>query len=333
MAWVCPCEIRIYASTYYTANTPSGNDSTAYTPNSTSETQNTYAKSDVYINRTDSKLAKIIATPYPPFDIEMEDGKMLKPSGFYLTTDSLLYCDDPSIALESTIGSMSFSEMRVTIGVTTPTEAITDEELRDDTLESKLLHSEFYSKSLVYDSYVKQIALEKIKVIDPTEGQYVVPIRFKMTNTMNSRFAFKFDFSSLTSAIRYEITENYEEFLVVERNNEQCIYNNNYLNYMRNGYNYDKKQNAIAMINNIAGGISGVASNVARGAMSGNYIGAVLGAGGALLSTITSAISQQLTFEQKQQDLKSQAANVIGSNDVEILNGIHITWHHTQYML
>ena len=39
----------------------------------------------------------------------------------------------------------------------------------------------------------------------------------------------------------FKQTIDYEDYLLVSRNNEETIFSNDYLNYIRTGYNYDKK--------------------------------------------------------------------------------------------
>lgn len=39
----------------------------------------------------------------------------------------------------------------------------------------------------------------------------------------------------------FKQTIDYEDYLLVNRNNEETIFSNDYLNYIRTGYNYDKK--------------------------------------------------------------------------------------------
>ena len=39
----------------------------------------------------------------------------------------------------------------------------------------------------------------------------------------------------------FKHTIDYEDYLLVSRNNEETIFSNDYLNYIRTGYNYDKK--------------------------------------------------------------------------------------------
>ena len=39
----------------------------------------------------------------------------------------------------------------------------------------------------------------------------------------------------------FKQTIDYENYLLINRNNEETIFSNDYLNYIRNGYNYDQK--------------------------------------------------------------------------------------------
>ena len=45
----------------------------------------------------------------------------------------------------------------------------------------------------------------------------------------------------MTNFGTFKQTIDYEDYLLVSRNNEETIFSNDYLNYIRTGYNYDKK--------------------------------------------------------------------------------------------
>lgn len=307
-----PTKIKINAAKYYTANTPTANNATPLTENNGPAVTDIYLKPSKSIDRTSSNLAKIIALPYAPFDVEMQENVLVIPDGFAVNSDGELYTDDPFINMEAQAGYISLGEMRAEVFVS----SLNGNAARNDYLESKMLSSEFYTKSLSYDSFIRDIALERV-TIPSADYPLIVPVVFKVTNTVNSKFAFKIDFDE--TDIVYNKIMDFEEYLVIERNNEETIYNNNFLNYIRVGYNYDKKQNTLSMITNIAGGVGQIAGNVARGAISGNYAGAVIGAAGAAINTIAGAISQQNAFEHKLADIRAQSFSVSGSNDIDLL--------------
>lgn len=142
--------------------------------------------------------------------------------------------------------------------------------------ESKLFSSEFRMPMFIYDSFTKGFAPEQFK---PEGGIYTdywsLPITYKQTNTINSNFLFDLGYKELTQSnprinLDYKKFDNYEQILAVKRNNEETLYNSDYLNYMRTGYNYDKKRTdesvAQAWLGTVIEGLGGGAQLYARGA-------------------------------------------------------------------
>jgi hypothetical protein len=165
--------------------------------------------------------------------------------------------------------------------------------------------------------------------IDGFNGTPYLPIKFKPTNTINSRFAFKLDWGSDSSWNNTSITSyaDYENYLLVNRNNEETIFSSDYLNYLRNGYNYDKKvKNEQSVMSYVMGGLQ-VAGAVVSFAASAFTGGASAAAGVALatgaIATFSSAAYQQYSNEQaisqKLKNLQMQSVGVSGSDDVDLL--------------
>lgn len=201
------------------------------------------------IDRTDSRIMKIIKLPYAPTTIIFNstnatytfDDNWQYDSGLMRLKDGKLFTQ-----FESTVQNVEIPELFVDITAAdkSPTRA------RNDYFESKLYHSDFYTFKFVYDSFIKQLPLERINLKNRNTGMVwtknntKLPIKFKPTNTMNSKFAFKLQTSDWEQFAEYDATEDYENFLMVSRNNEETIFNNDYVNYIRNGYNYDQKMRA-----------------------------------------------------------------------------------------
>lgn len=120
---------------------------------------------------------------------------------------------------------------------------------------------------------------------------------------------------------------DYEDYLLVTRNNEETIFSSDYLNYLRNGYNYDKKVKSEQATVSYAMGalqVAGAAASFVAAAFTG---GASAAAGIALttgaITTFTSAAYQQHTNDetlaQKIKNLQMQSAAAIGSDDIDLL--------------
>lgn len=204
--------------------------------------------------------------------------------------------------------------------------AINDNRIVKD--DPKIETSQFSTYKFLYDSFAQEVKLERFGLTDATQNP-TLPIKFKPTNTINSRFAFKFNWDLTTwgSDANIKHGSDYDEYLLVNRNNEETIFSSDYLNYLRNGYNYDKKvkgeQSAMSYLMGglqVAGAVVGFAASAFTGGAS-TAAGVALATGA--ITTFASAGYQQYSNEQamaqKLKNLQMQAANVSGSDDVDLL--------------
>ena len=297
-------------------------------------TRSTIAFSSV--DRTDSKIIKIIKLPYAPCTITYSNGVYAFPSEW--TYDAgYMKLNDASLSTEflnERFGRVNVSELYVREPATYSPTA-----LKNINYESKLYHSDFYDFKLVYDSFVRDIKLENFET-DMFDPSYVwkpnlttLDIDFKPTNTINSKFAFRletylsdpsgnYDFAS------YNTTSDYEKYLLVSRNNEETIFSNDYLNYIRTGYNYDKKsKQEQANKSWLLGGLQ-LAAGVASFAVSA-YTGGVSAAAGIALvsgaiatfaSNAYTQASNERSMQSKLASLAAQSSGVAGSDDVDLLS-------------
>ena len=297
---------------------------------------NTYAD----IDKTDSRIVKIIKLPYAPCNITYTNGIYTFPSEW--TYDlGYMKLNDASLSTEflnERIGRVNLPELYVkeptTYSATAP---------KDINYESKLYHSDFYDFKLVYDSFVREIKLENFET-NMFDQSYVwkpnlttIDIDFKPTNTINSKFAFRIE-TYLTDPTGdydfadYKTTSDYEKYLLVSRNNEETIFSNDYLNYIRTGYNYDKKSKQEQSTKSwLLGGLqvaAGAATLVAGVAASGFTGGVSVAASIALVSGAISTFasnaytqaSNERSMQSKLASLAAQSSNVAGSDDVDLLS-------------
>lgn len=288
------------------------------------------------VDKTDSRIVKIIKLPYAPCTITYSNGIYTFPSEW--TYDAgYMKLNDASLSTEflnERFGKVNVPELYIRepniCSVTDP---------KDIKYESKLYHSDFYDFKLVYDSFVRDIKLENYNT-DMFDTSYVwkpnlttIDVDFKPTNTINSKFAFRletylsdpsgnYDFAS------YNTTSDYEKYLLVSRNNEETIFSNDYLNYIRTGYNYDKKSKQEQSNKSwLLGGLQ-LAAGVASFAVSAYTGGVSAAAGIALVSgaiaTFTSNAYTQASNERSMQSkltsLAAQSSGVAGSDDVDLLS-------------
>ena len=186
--------------------------------------------------------------------------------------------------------------------------------------EPKLLHSAFHTERYLYDNFDKELLLERyIPNNDPVDK---VVIKFKQSNNISSNSLFDFSFPDGT----YKKVSLYDNYLNVNRTNELALYNSDYLNYIRNGYNYDKKALEQQKASNWIGfGIS-AASTIASFVFSANPITAAAGISFAsqtitsLANSINQSVSGEEAIQQKLNDYKNRAASVTNTTDLDLLS-------------
>lgn len=298
------------------------------------------------VNRTDPKYVKIIKYPYCPI-------AYTKSSSYYNFGNNWTYNNGrmrftgtgiPALGnegiLRRNIGEMvwGFGADEASIGFNKYANA---------SYESKLFHSDFYNLKLTYDSFSSPIYLENLTVYNAIDGYTRAPqidIDFKPTSTINSRFAFKWGLrpwdviNQTGTSGNYKDTDDYSKYLVVTRNNEEVILNNEYLNYIKTGFNYDKKANALQAeqaqrqaITSAATGAVGVGAGILGVMAAANPVLAGVGlaasAVGAAISTANAwqnynnlVAQQDNAMQKKQAELSNQATTVAGSDDVDLMS-------------
>ena len=193
------------------------------------------------LDRTDSTLIKIIMLPYCPVNFNYANNRYIIDSKWDVSGDKLKM-NDLNMDFENIIETSIESPLaELYLKQFTPNTASS----RNDDNESKLLHSDYYSNKIVYDSFVYDIALENIKETDPEFNQVSVQsfiVDWNTTNTMQSRFLARFPQVKLKRS-----TQAFDNILYINRNNEMSIFNSPYFNYIRTGYNYDVKDKQMAL--------------------------------------------------------------------------------------
>ena len=198
----------------------------------TQVTRSTIAFSSV--DKTDSKIIKIIKLPYAPCSITYSNGVYSFPSEWQYEA-GYMRLNDASLSTEflnENIARIPVKELFVKQPTT-----ISPTALNNLNYESKIFHSDFFTFKLVYDSFAKEIQLERyVTTIADTNYQWTpdnvgIWFHFKPTNTINSKFAFKFDTyltddTSSSDFARYYENSDYEQYLLISRNNEETVFSN-----------------------------------------------------------------------------------------------------------
>lgn len=270
------------------------------------------------IDRTDAKLIKIIKLPYCPtsfinnsFGGEWEYDaafKMLKLKNLNTKFENTIISEDNAANIFSVLNAPSFRN-------------VTTESPRSLGYESKLFHSDYYQPKFVYDSFGFVFQLERMDL-----PEYATPFEFKfvVTTTINSRFMYVFPQYQCGNKDK----EDYNNVLPVARNNEVTIFNQQYMNYLRAGFNYDVKsknrQEAASIIGTSLSLIGAVASFASSSVTGGVGIAAgislLTGAAAGMVSTVNTIAQSEQNLEAKQVQLRNQSTSVAGSDDVDLMS-------------
>ncbi len=270
------------------------------------------------LDRTDSKLIKVIKLPYPPYDYEKD--YILPSSEFTFSSErKMMRFKDLNSKLLSNITDESINPLdEMTLYDLDMSNIF--ETNKNMLLESKLYHSDYYQPKFTLDSFTFIFALESV------EQKYYdsFSINFLHSNTVNSRYMFSFTDYSPT---RWD-TQDFNNILIVARNNELTLFNSSYINYLRTGYNYDVKNKQ--RNETIGAALTGlqIVGSVASFALSGVTGGASAIAGITLMtsaiastvSVVNNIVTSEANMEQKLNSLRAQSASVSGSDDIDLMS-------------
>lgn len=281
------------------------------------------------IHRTSTKLLKIIQCPYCPLNLTASGHRYFIPNGtsvvfLKLTEDpddyggTFLKLDDISKDFIANLWSYSLNDFTCSL----PSVVNRRLTAKNALYESKLYHSDFHNLIFNYDSFTKNVPLENIK--PSLNASPYLKIQYKQANTITSNLGFKFEITQGTQ----KLNDRFEEYLLCRRNNEYPIFNSSYLNYIRNGYNYDVKaknlqvfQGTLGTALSIGGGIVSLLASGATGGVSAALgVSLITSAITSMTSTIASSIQSDANIEQKLNEAKNTTNSVNSSDDLNLLN-------------
>ena len=282
-------------------------------------------------DRTNSKLIKIIQCPYAPiFDVfhAVDRGwvRQIKPFGLNGTDISVVKLKDLDTTFKNEITllkKLNYFEQTI------PAKAARFNASKNMAYESKLYNSDFFNDKYTYDSfsYIVRPELIDVNLYAPAFNIY-----YYQSSNLSSKlyFDFKIECSNPVPLETPNVTtvEDFQNVMICNRNNEYPIYNNEYINYIKNGYNYDIKnkntqnaQNWLMTGIQIAGGVAGLAASTVTGGVS-------AAAGISLLTSATASAARNITntanaekdLQQKLATLKSQSASVAEADDLSLFD-------------
>lgn len=309
------------ATTMRTAGSRTGNlkQIAAFNERPITRDSTLYSASIKDVDRTKSSIIKIIELPYCPFELTYTAGYINLPAGFSIDGGLFIAIDvtQPNIILGQILPN------NYTINIDKSINIASSKLINRTIKDPKLFNSDFYDYKINYDSYDLHIALEQLQRTTGSTPYYT--LEYRQSSAISSNLGFKV---SLVHA-DYESSGDYDLYLIATRNNESPIYTNAYLDYLRNGYNYDRKNQtrSDAMTWGAAVvSLVGAAATTAVGLASGNALaaGAGIGLGITAITTIGNAInntiSNEQSIQQKIESAKQQAASIRASDDVDLLN-------------
>lgn len=284
-----------------------------------------FLKSITAVDRTNPLLVKIIKMPYPPFEAEWYNdltlGEYMKiPNGWiYNNQKQALELTDLSQEFLSTVNQEYLNDELIdTIFIPT-----IGTEQNSEKHESKLFNSNFYTVKYFYDNFEKELYMERTKPLLQSGGDAPqVNVKFKQSNNISSNSIFDF---SVENVAAYKEPKLYGQYMSVNRSQELALYNSEYLNYIRNGYNYDRKAQAQSIGQNIAATVLSAAAGVAS-FFTANPVGlsAAISFGASAIASITqtifSGISSERAIQQKLDAAEKSAASVSNTTDLNLLS-------------
>lgn len=209
------------------------------------------------IDRTDSKLIRIVELPYAPFNlIPLPDNAYALPNDWTVDNGKLKLANVANASFENNdimpqkIDAFTDALAVNMINFTNPSA------LRNDRLETKRYNSSFHIEKLAYDSFSVAMPLERLTV-NPNASEEDEATHAKITFYPSADFGsnrlFKVD---PPEAYTWKHITDYEQYRFCSRNNELPIFSSNYITYRRTGYNYDKKINSLNMASQVLGIVS-----------------------------------------------------------------------------
>lgn len=269
-------------------------------------------------HKTDAKLIKILALPFPPFQptwVKMSGVQtLLTPTGWFaMANDFGLKLIDPNIKLGINL------QTTYAYPIYPLSEFIKAD--RSDAYETKLLNSQYSTKKWVYDSNSWQFKPEYGKYDSLTANFSTINMKCCIASEMSSNIAINFD----AKGMMYE--DDYGEWLSSTRSLEVPYYTNQYLNYVRYGESYDWRNLGYSLAQKaVTGTGSTITSAVSMSALAAKVgatsaagpIGAVVGATVTAAGLMITAAQQQLAIEAKISKYQSQASEASTNNDLSL---------------
>lgn len=345
--FICDDEICINKGTIlYESNTLTYDQDLIQT--FTKTTMNAGTFSDKYmgsidqLDKTDSHLVKVVECPYcpVPYTYNSSTGIYAFPSTYFANESEL---ENPPFLRtynlgkelpKTQIGSFDWNAFLYQSGP-----AATIEDLQDHPavnaflIDPKIYTSSYFAITLVYDSFAKQIKLEDYQHTGQNYfGEASLVLRYKQSANVSSALLFDAipmsDLDPEGNFVLNRSEENFPRTLTASRNNEVALFSSEYLNYLKNGFNYDKKklesslaqQSLAAGLQAIGAMISFALAPATGGISTAAGVGLATGAVSSLANVGFTAMRGSDELAQKINLLKAQSYSVSSIDDLDLFN-------------
>lgn len=212
------------------------------------------------IDRTRSNLYKVIECPYCPLDISITEGTMptLPDKWSFDSERGKFVCSDltyefPERTVWTEENVMNYIAGQVIKAQRSKLTLYSRHDHSDgvegNTVDPKSYISSLKSYNFVYDTASWSIIPEDLVIPNKTPRPDLVQIKFKQSNNISSDCGFRFDIPEFGKLHR----EYFDDYMFSMRSNELPLYSSDWINYQRNGYNYDLKANKLKAWSDIVG--------------------------------------------------------------------------------
>ena len=176
---------------------------------------------------------------------------------------------------------------------------------KNQAYEPKLFHSDFYKTGIYYNDKILSLKLEDIKL---DSGVYTKDINIIQKTSANIDTSFLLDYAD-KNYYTADINGEMKKF-----DNEFQLYSDAYINYMRNGYNYDKSARDRQTVANVLGLTASVVTTGASIALAPATGGvSLLGAIGGATSLTTGTVNTINNINQSNDNINRKIKETLNS--------------------
>lgn len=202
------------------------------------------------IDRTRSNLYKVIECPYCPLDLNITVGSMPalpdkwsfdSERGKFVCSDLTFQFPERKVWTEENVINMIAGQAiianRNKLTLYSRHDHRNSEEGNIDDPKSYISSLKAYN--FVYDTVSWSVIPEDLEIPNKKPRPDLIFVSYKQSNNISSDCGFKFDIPEFKIKHR----QYFDQYMFSMRSNELPLYSSDYINYMRNGYNYDLKAN------------------------------------------------------------------------------------------